>query len=83
MPRRLAAAVALLAFVVCLIVGRVQAQNDFATTVTRALYAMLATFAVGWVVGLAGQRMVDETVPKAPPVEKNEEKSAGIADDDR
>ena len=66
MPRRLAAAVALLAFFVCLVVGRVEAGNDFSTTVVRALYAMAATFAVGLVVGWAGQRLVDEAAPPTP-----------------
>lgn len=82
MPRRLAAAVAMLAFVLCLILGRVQARNDFSTTVTRALYAMAVTFGVGLIVGVAGQRMVDETVPK-PRSEESLEKQAGSTADDR
>ena len=50
MTRRIAAITALVAFAVCILVG-LQAQNPFATIVSRALVAMVVTFAVGLVLG--------------------------------
>ena len=60
MPLRFAASLAILAFMVCLVVGGLQVGNTFNTTITRALYAMGGTLVVGWVVGWAGQKMIDE-----------------------
>ena len=59
MPRTIAAAAALVAFAVCLLLGLEQ-HNSFTTTVGRALAAMAGTFAVGWVIGWAAKRMLDE-----------------------
>lgn len=56
---------ALLAFAVCLLVGAVQADNPFSTTVARALAAMAGTFVVGLVVGLMGQKMIEENLNAA------------------
>ena len=61
MPRRVAAIMALVAFAVCILVG-LQAENPFATIVSRALVAMAVTFVVGLVVGTMAQKMVDENV---------------------
>lgn len=60
MPARFAASLAVLAFALCLIVGVVQADNTFLTTISRALLAMVGTLVVGLIVGHAGQRMIDE-----------------------
>ena len=59
MPRRIAACLALLAFATCLVAG-IGADNTFATTVCRALLAMAVTFVIGLVLGVMGQRMIDE-----------------------
>jgi NhaP-type Na+/H+ or K+/H+ antiporter len=66
-PRRLAAAVALIVFAVCLLCG-MQAGNTFAETVMRALEAMLATLVIGLVVGVMAQKMLEEN---AKDMEKN------------
>ena len=62
MPSRFAASLAILAFALCLIIGVVQADNTFLTTISRALVAMVGTLVVGFIVGHAGQRMIDERV---------------------
>ena len=62
MPQRLAAVMALLAFAVCLLVGGLQADNPFGTTVLRAMAAMGCTFIIGLVVGTMGQKMIDENL---------------------
>jgi signal transduction histidine kinase len=59
MPRRIAACLALLVFATCLAAG-IAADNTFATTVCRALLAMAVTFVIGLVLGVMGQRMIDE-----------------------
>ena len=61
MPRRLAVAVALVVFAVCLLCG-MAAENSFAETVRRALIAMFVTLVVGLVVGAMGQKMLEENV---------------------
>jgi peptidoglycan/LPS O-acetylase OafA/YrhL len=65
MPHRLAAIVALLAFVLCLAVGQLEAGNPFTTTVGRALAAMGGTYVVGWIVGLMGRRAIEENLAAA------------------
>ena len=65
MPQRLAATMALLAFAVCLVIGGIQTDNPFTTTVMRALIAMAGTFAVGLLVGVMGQKMIDENLKAA------------------
>ncbi len=62
MPQRLAAVMALLAFAVCLLIGGLQADNPFTTTVSRALAAMAGTFVIGLIVGVMGQKMIDENL---------------------
>lgn len=52
----------LLAFAVCLFIGGIQADNPFATTVSRALFAMAGTFVIGLIVGAMGQKMIDENL---------------------
>lgn len=61
MPRRIAACLALLAFATSLVAG-IGADNTFSTTVCRALLAMVATFVIGLVLGVMGQRMLDENL---------------------
>jgi uncharacterized membrane protein len=71
MPKRLAAICALLVFALCVVLG-IQANNTFTTTVTRALVAMVCTFAIGLVLGSAAQRMIDENL------KNEEEKLKGV-----
>ncbi len=59
MPLRVAATTSFVVFAVCLIAG---AGNTFGTAVGRALTAMMATLAVGLVVGWMGQKMIEENV---------------------
>ena len=61
MARRMAAALALVVFAVCVIAG-LNAGNSFETVLTKALLAMAATFVVGLVVGGMAQKMLDENL---------------------
>jgi H+/gluconate symporter-like permease len=63
-PRRLAVAVALLVFAVCLVSG-MAAENTFAETIRRALVGMFVTLVVGLIVGLMAQKMLEENVASA------------------
>jgi hypothetical protein len=69
-PRRLAVAVALLVFAVCLVSG-MAAENSFAETIRRALIGMFVTLVVGLVVGAMGQKMLEENV--AGPEKKSQD----------
>jgi uncharacterized membrane-anchored protein YhcB (DUF1043 family) len=81
MVNRMAAVTALLAFVVCLIVGGLGADNTFATTVERALAAMAATLVIGLIVGAMARKMLEENVQsQAQTIKKNWSKPPG---DDR
>jgi len=59
---RMAGATALLVFVVCLVVGGIQADNSFATTVERALTAMAVTLVIGLVLGAMARKMLEENL---------------------
>jgi hypothetical protein len=59
MALRVAAVTSFVVFAVCLIAG---ADNTFGTAVGRALVAMMATLAIGLVVGWMGQKMIEENV---------------------
>ena len=61
MARRMAAALALVVFAVCVIAG-LGAGNSFETVLSKALLAMGATFAVGLVVGVMARKMIEENV---------------------
>ena len=61
MARRMAAALALVVFAVCVIAG-LNAGNSFETVLSKALLAMAATFVVGLVVGGMAQKMLDENL---------------------
>ena len=61
MPRRLAAAVSLIVFSVCLLSGML-AGNTFVETVRRALVGMFVTLGIGLVVGFMAQKMLEENV---------------------
>jgi hypothetical protein len=61
MPRRLAAACALIVFAACLFAG-MRAGNTFSTTVSRAVLAMGATLVIGLVAGAMLERALGENV---------------------
>jgi hypothetical protein len=50
---------ALVVFAVCLLIG-LQAGNTFAETVSRGLKAMVVTLAIGMIVGIMAQKMLEE-----------------------
>lgn len=62
MVTRIAASMALLAFSLCLIVGGLEAENTFATTVSRALAAMAGTLVIGLILGAMGRKMLEENL---------------------
>jgi hypothetical protein len=61
MPQRIAAALAMIVFAVCLLAG-LNAGNPFVTVITRALLAMLVTLVIGLIVGSMAQKMLDENL---------------------
>ena len=68
----LATVTALIAFAMCLVMGIVR-ENDFVTTLSRALKGMFVMFFVGLVVGWMAQRMLDENLSDQAKNEENEE----------
>jgi putative copper export protein len=80
MPQKMAAAMALLVFATCMVIGGVQADNTFTTTVTRALLAMAGTFVIGLVVGAMGQKMLDENLRAEERKLKNSASESGGED---
>jgi hypothetical protein len=59
---RIAGSMSLIAFAVCLMVGGLEADNPFTTTVWRALAAMGTTLGVGLIVGTMAKAMIDESL---------------------
>ncbi|HZZ41630.1 MAG TPA: hypothetical protein VFE58_01715 [Tepidisphaeraceae bacterium] len=80
MPRRIAGCLALLAFATSLVAG-ISAGNSFTTSVSRALLAMVVTFVIGLILGVMGQRMLDENLK--PREEKLKEFQTTSATDGR
>ena len=62
MAKRISASLSLIAFAVCLLIGAFEADNSFATTVQRALLAMVITLFVGLLIGAMAQKMLDENL---------------------
>jgi hypothetical protein len=62
MIQRIAACLALIAFSVCLLVGGLDAGNPFATTVWRAIGAMMSTLLIGLLLGTMAKAMIQENV---------------------
>jgi uncharacterized membrane protein YfcA len=60
-PKKIAAALSLLVFAMCLLCG-VAAHNSFSEILVRALEAMFATLVVGSIVGAMAQKMLDENI---------------------
>lgn len=61
MAKRIAGALSLVAFTLCLATGW-QAENSFGTTVSRALLAMVVTLIVGLIIGAMGEKMLEENL---------------------
>jgi hypothetical protein len=80
MPQRVAAILSILAFAMCLLIGGLEADNPFTTTVSRALVAMLGTFVVGLILGSMAQKMLKENVSAT---EKSKELQANPKPDGR
>jgi len=62
MPQRMAAAMSLIVFALCLLIGGLGADNSFGVAVGRALIAMAGTFVVALVIGHMAKRMIEENV---------------------
>jgi NhaP-type Na+/H+ or K+/H+ antiporter len=60
MPNRIAGILALISFAMCLLVGGFEAGNPFSTVVLRSLTAMAGTYVIGYLIGLAAERMLGE-----------------------
>ena len=75
MPNRIAAAMSLVAFSLCLIMGTL-AENAFSTVVLRAMGAMLATLVVGLILGAMGQKMIQENVNSPEKIPENSESNS-------
>ena len=61
MAQRIASAMSLIVFTVCLFAGT-SAGNPFGTVVSRALLAMAMTMVIGLVIGSMAQKMLDENM---------------------
>lgn len=80
MSHKIAAIFALTAFSLCLLVGGIQVDNPFTTTIWRALLAMGGTFIVGLILGAVAQMIIDENLRIE---EKNMENAQETAVNDR
>jgi NhaP-type Na+/H+ or K+/H+ antiporter len=81
MIRKIAGAMSLIVFAICLVVGGLEADNSFATTVGRALLAMLFSFVIGLVIGSMAQKMLEENLKSEE--EKLKNSSAPTSPGDR
>jgi hypothetical protein len=81
MIQRIACSMAFLVFALCLVVGGIQADNSFATTVGRAVVAMLATLVIGLILGAMARKMLDENLESE--AEKIKKSSSPPATNDR
>jgi len=59
--QRIASALSLLVFALCLVIG-IEAGNPFGTVVSRALLAMLVTLVIGLILGAMAQKILDENL---------------------
>lgn len=79
MSRRIAAALSLLVFAMCVVCG-VAAQNSFAETLARALEGMFVTLVVGLIIGAMAQKMLDENLAQIAKKSKVSEAKSTAAD---
>jgi hypothetical protein len=61
MTQRIAGALSLIVFAICVAIG-ISAGNPFATVIQRALLAMLGMLFIGLIVGAMAQKMLDENM---------------------
>jgi uncharacterized membrane protein YqgA involved in biofilm formation len=80
MTQRIAAAMSLVVFVICLIAGTT-ADNPLATILSRAMLAMVVTLVIGLVVGAMAHKMLDENLKSAQEKLKND--AAHLSEDGR
>ena len=71
MANRMAGILALIAFAMCLLVGAFEAGNPFTTVVWRSLVAMFWTYVIGYIIGIAAERMLSEQREKDAEAEKS------------
>lgn len=81
MANRVGGILALVAFMMCLVIGAFDAGNSFTTTVYRALLAMLCTYVIGYLVGIAAERMLNENVAAEAKRLADAEKTAAAAEE--
>ncbi len=60
MANRIAGILSLVAFAMCLFVGAFEAGNPFTTVVWRSLVAMFGTYVIGYIIGIAAERILSE-----------------------
>lgn len=83
MATRIAAALSMIVFAICVIAG-MTAENGFSTIIVRALTAMVVTLIVGMILGAMAQRMLDENLAVSQKtVEKSENAEAAQTPDGR
>jgi hypothetical protein len=80
MIQRIAACLALIAFSVCLLVGGLDAGNPFATTVWRAIGAMMSTLLIGLLLGTMAKAMIQENVESEREKFKNSQPKSNAND---
>ena len=80
MEQRIGAIAALIAFAMCLAVGAFEARNPFGTVLWRSLVAMFWSYVVGYLVGMAAERMMRE---RRAALEKKSEHAEGTTADGR
>ena len=81
MAKRFAIALSLLAFIMCLLIGGIEADNTFVTSVYRALVAMAVMYPVGYVLGIMAQKMLDENLEQVRHrMEKSAAEQQAVAD---
>lgn len=73
MANRVAGILSLVAFAMCLLVGAFEAGNPFTTVVWRALQAMFWTYVIGYIIGIAAERMLSEQLDQLKKAEGNKD----------
>jgi NhaP-type Na+/H+ or K+/H+ antiporter len=80
MAMRMAAVMALVSFILCLVVGTFEANNPFGTTVYRALVAMIFTLFIGMLIGAAFRVMLKENLSEVEKKLKEPSRNAAVTD---
>jgi hypothetical protein len=78
-PRKIAAAMSLLVFGMCLLCG-VAAHNSFEEILVRALEAMFATLVIGMIIGAMAQKMLQENIAQIAKKAKLSEAKPPVVD---